>query len=172
MKYLFLSFFVALNLNANDLRTLIGENNTLQKDVEPPKKEKFKSSFSPSCACSGNIMQYYNQITQMLEDYTNETTKSLESLRKEVAKNKNELANRSDSIKEDEYYQKLNNAIKYINGDIKNHKDISNVKLSAYNNLLLLSENGILYKNNNILNLYSEISVLEELENKIKLLIK
>ena len=53
---------------------------------------------------------------------------------------------------------------------IFNHKDITKIKLSGYNNLLLLSNNGFLYKNNNLLNVYSAINELEQLENKLKIL--
>lgn len=153
-----------------DIKTIIGESNTLNPDVVSVQSKEPELINANSCNCSGNIIATYNKVSMQVENYTETTIDSLKKLREQVAKNKNELANRSDNIINDRYYETLNNTIKYINSDISNHKDITKIKLSGYNNLLLLSNNGFVYKNNNLLNIYSTINELEQLENKLKIL--
>lgn len=153
-----------------DIKTIIGESNTLNPDVASEESIEPELTSSNSCNCSEKISETYNDASMQVENYTEATIESLKKLREQVAKNKNELANRSDNIINDKYYETLNNTIKYINSDISNHKDITKIKLSGYNNLLLLSNNGFVYKNNNLLNVYSIINELEQLENKLKIL--
>lgn len=164
-------FIILFNLSVfADISSLIGESNTLKPDVISSSFKEIEFTNISSCNCSGNIIPTYNKIVMQIDNYTSTTVDSLKQLRVQVAKNKNELANRSDNINNDKYYDSLNRAIKYINRDIFNHKDITKIKLSGYNNLLLLSNNGFLYKNNNLLNVYSAINELEQLENKLKIL--
>lgn len=170
MKIFLSLLFVQVFLLA-DISKIIGESNTLKPDVTDKKELDMEmDTYNASCNCSSSISSTYNQIKMQIEQYEEKTIESLKELRKQVAENKNELANRTDSIKDNSYYESLNNAIKYINSDISTPKDISKIKLSGYNNLLLLSNNGFLYKNNNLFNVYSAINELEQLENKLKIL--
>jgi len=169
MKYFLFILFLKISILA-DVTALIGESGTVESDVMSNQYKDMELTNSNSCNCSGNIIPIYNKIVMKVDNYTNTTIDSLKKLREQVAKNKKELSNRSDNISNDEYYDTLNKTIKYINSDISNHKDISKIKLSGYNNLLLLSNNGFLYKNNNLLNVYSAINELEQLENKLEIL--
>ncbi len=170
MKLIWILSFCSVYVLA-DISNIIGESNTLNPDVADKKELELEmDNMSSSCNCSSSISNTYNQIKQKVEKYEEDTIKELKNLRKQVAENKNELANRTDSIQNDTYYETLNTTIKYLNSSIFSHKDILNIKLSGYNNLLLMSNNGFIYKNNNLFNVYSAINELEQLETKLKIL--
>lgn len=172
MKLIWILSFCSVYLLA-DISNIIGESNTLNPDVEDKKELEIEAdNLSSSCNCSSSISSTYNQIKQKVEKYEEDTIKELKDLRKQVAENKNELANRTDSIQNDAYYEALNSTIKYLNSDIFNHKDILKIKLSGYNNLLLVSNNGFIYKNNNLFNVYNAINELEQLEAKLRIIKK
>lgn len=170
MKSLLLTLLFLQSFLFADISKIIGESNTLNPDVQDKKTVIKTDTYIADCKCASYIATTYNQINMQIENYEKETIESLKKLRKQVAENKNELSNRTDSIQKNSYYESLNNTIKYINSDISNHKDITKLKLSGYNNLLLLSNNGFLYKNNNLLNMFNAINELEQLENKLNML--
>lgn len=158
--------FVIINCNASNIEAIIGKSNTLE-DVEDVVLSEYATIEGSTCDCSSQIIQTANNIKEQVKSYTDSNIEAIKNLREQVAKNKHELSNRTNKIEKEEYYNKLNNGIQYINRDIQG-TNISNIKLLGYNNLLLLSSNGLIHKKNQIINIYSNINELELLEISLK----
>ncbi|KAB7891282.1 hypothetical protein [Poseidonibacter ostreae] len=169
----FILFFLLIGMFANSatISQMIGESTTLI-DVEDLGIEPYvETPSTSSCACSAKINSTLQDLKKEVKDYTDESIESFTKMREQIKETKHEVANRTNNIEDDKYYNMLNNGSNAIKGNISS-TNIAKYKLLGYNNVVLFSSDGLIAKKEQLGNIYSAINSLADLEISLKLSLK